>query len=615
MSLLHKNTIVLIERICKNPSQVLDAAALDLLDSSTKNFLIETSAFCLAKKLGKTDLAQKIISYYQKYSCFRGLNWVKNSCYLDSVLVSLLAVPSPFVTDYILNVDLDTKPLNSTFPQCGKTKDEDIKNRKILQESLNNIANSIRGTGPYVHFCTDFRKTLKICKNPENFHGPGMADAGEFLTYLFDKFPVEVATKKRITYGTNNLTDLNVPEKDLFVASEYIDNKASPIYVVYNFQVLAIPKDGVNIKSFLSPVKDDSGELEEKYRWTPDEKKPEISYLRRISIDTLEDTPFLVFNVARIIATERGTFNQASIFPDEKITIKDKTFQLTAVTMYTGARHYVAIIKCLKFNTWYYYDDYGENGYKIINVGVNIKDVIKNSPHNPVTNGTLYFYTLLSPRQRQRLQLLPPTKLVRDLSIYPIFNYKNEMTLEIYQDIKNTRQYSQYYVTLDEGAFFQIEDNKCPRVMLTAGLAGCVAIGLCIKYKENDYIFLNHTRIDYPTDNLDQLFDKIQTVINHDVPNFKFDKTYNTSDYKSNLFVIFPHILNVTKETALGNLILQYLKNKLPSTNHVINFVNSNNVAIVKMLSGITVFTLPTGITLSDKSSCSRKYGYNDTNI
>ena len=598
-----------IEKICKGDMNVFNS-----LDKTHINFFIEASRFCIEKKRGNQELAQKIISYYDDLSCFRGLNWVGNSCYIDSVLVSLLSVPSAFVTDYILDVDLATKPLNGTFLRCGKTKDEDLKNRKILQDSLNNIANSIHGTGPYVDFCTDFRQTLKICKNTENFHGTGMADAGEFLTYLFDKFPVEVATKKRITYGSTNLTNKNVIENELIFVNEFIDNKASPIYFVDNDQVLAIPKQCININSFLSPVKIDSGELEETERWTPDKEKPEISYLRRISIDTLEDTPFLVFNVARMIAADRGRFNQASIFPDEQIQIKNKTFILTAVTMYTGARHYVAIIKCL--NIWYYYDDYGEDGYKIKNLGASIKNAIANSPYNPVTNGTLYFYTLLP--SRKRLKLLPPTKLVRDLSIYPVFNYQNEMTREIYEIIKDK---TQYYVTLDEGAFFQMEDNKCPCVISTAGLAGCVAIGLCIKYYDNDYVFLNHIPIDYiyngdTTDTeskLDRLFDKIRTVIINDVPSFNFDKTYNTLDYKSRLFVMFPDILGVTRSTALGNQILESLKNKLPYTNRVINFIATNNVAIVSMSTGITVFTLPTDMILPDKSSCSRKYGYGNT--
>ena len=598
-----------IDKICKGEMNVLN-----YIDKKNLNFFLEASKFCIEKKRGNQEFAQKIISYYDDYSCFRGLNWIGNSCYLDSVLVSLLAVPSAFVTDYILNVDLDTKPLNSTFPQCGKTKDEDIKNRKILQDSLNHIANSIRGTGTYVEFCTDFRKTLKTCKNTENFHGSGMAEAGEFLTYLFDKFPVEIAIKKRITYGTNNLTDLNVPEKDLIFASDYIDNKASPICVVYNFQVLAIPKDGVNIKSFLSPIKDDSRELEEKYRWTPDEKKPEISYLRRISIDTLEDTPFLVFNVARIIATERGRFNQAKIFPDEKITIKDKTFQLTAVTMYTGNRHYVAIIKCL--NIWYYYDDYGEDGYKIKNIGISIEDTIKKSPYNPVTNGTLYFYTLLPPRKR--INLLPSKQ-----KLEKIHDYENEITASVIEDIKDE---SRYYVSVNEGAFFQMKDDKCPRVILTAGLAGCVAIVLCIKYLDNDYVFLNHTIIDYinglDTENtekkLNLFFSKIETVINNDIPSFKFDKTYNTLDYNSRLFVIYPESITKKGGALLGNAILERLNIKLPEQkidskkvwSPIINKINANNVAIVKISSKITVFTLPAGMTLPDKSSCTKKYGY-----
>ena len=63
---------------------------------------------------------------------------------------------------------------------------------------------------------------------------------------------------------------------------------------------------------------------------------------------------------------------------------------LSAVVVHTGGSHYVSTFKCE--GDWYWYDDNpGGDRYVIKKVGT-FESMIKTKP-NPLSHGTLFFYT------------------------------------------------------------------------------------------------------------------------------------------------------------------------------------------------------------------------------
>ncbi len=323
-------------------------------------------------------------------SSIRGMTWTGNSCYLDSALMSFLVIPNSF-TDYMLNMDLSSVKLPYEG-LCGDGR-KDLTNRKRVQQELKRIANSMRGIGPKVDNCTSLRSILRSCPDPEEDHNTDFKDAGEFLTYILNMFPLFLAKKKVITYGSTNLVDNSINKGDLVFVNEVIDDKASVMHFVQNDLVKSIGSGSVNISSFLRQVTD-SGVLEVKNTYRPDDI-PNASFRRRISIETLESTPYLIFNVKRIgvkMINSREmveTFDQNVIIPEQRITLPSgQAFELAAVTIYAGSPHYVCIFKCE--GLWYYYNDYP---YTLKVLGSSFEEATEKCRYNPTTNGTLYFYT------------------------------------------------------------------------------------------------------------------------------------------------------------------------------------------------------------------------------
>ena len=89
-----------------------------------------------------------------------------------------------------------------------------------------------------------------------------MAESGEFLTYLFNIFDTNVAVKKTITYGTNNI--------DLIQTSTIIDDKASVIHFIPSDTLRRLLKTKYyELRSFLT-IKDDSGILDDENQYKDD---------------------------------------------------------------------------------------------------------------------------------------------------------------------------------------------------------------------------------------------------------------------------------------------------------------------------------------------------------
>ena len=200
-----------------------------------------------------------------------GLNYTGNSCYMDSTLLSIFAIPNNTITNNILNKNLTTLKTKKLWSKCNPNIDTDIKIRQDIQKALNNITQSIRGKNN-IKTCSNLRSLIKKCPGSQPFHNTETQDAGEFLSYLFNLFQVNVATTKRETYGSNSLS--NNPKWTLVTSS--IDIHASPIIDITSIKLINI-NENYNITKFVKQTDDSS--LQPLDIWTPDKDKPTIFLL------------------------------------------------------------------------------------------------------------------------------------------------------------------------------------------------------------------------------------------------------------------------------------------------------------------------------------------------
>lgn len=330
----------------------------------------------------------------------KALRYNSNSCYMDSTLISLLAIPNKVITESVLNKNLDAlKEFNILWSRYSDNIDVDIERRKRIQQALNQIAKSMRTTGD-VKNCVMFRKIISKCPGSQEFHGGETQDAGEFLSYLFNIFQVNIATTVRKTYGTNDLG----PKPKWILNRKIIDPESSPIVDVVSTLLQQVPKD-YDISNFMK--KKEYSEFDQENKWYPDKKnKPDLFYIRKKEIFKTTDSPYIVFNINRTYGEPqftKPTKNKPVRFKGiknktiwkrltvpETINIKDNQLELTAIVVHTGGAHYVTNFKC--DGIWYWYDDNPIGStYIIKNIG-SFQDMIKTNP-KPLSHGTLFFYT------------------------------------------------------------------------------------------------------------------------------------------------------------------------------------------------------------------------------
>jgi hypothetical protein len=304
---------------------------------------------------------------------FRGLNYIKNSCYIDSVLLALFAIPNKILDKNILKKDLSyISQSKKKWIGCGRDVNSDFFNRKQVQNELNRIANSMRGM-EQVRDCTMLRKYLENCPGSQEFHRGGMQDAGEFLLYLFNIFEVGIMTKHRVTYVTNSTTI--PPENVVQTFQEF--QISSPVYNISSHRLRT--NKSLDIRDFLKDIEDARLSSDDLYR-DPDTG---IKYKRRIEINKVISTPYIVFNAQRLYSN--GSRSHTPIkFPD-KIKIGKNVLILQAVIVHEN-HHYTCYIKYNKF--WYHYDDI-TNSTKWLGELSNRRGF-----PDPEKNGILFFYTI-----------------------------------------------------------------------------------------------------------------------------------------------------------------------------------------------------------------------------
>ena len=385
-------------------------------------------------RLKSTPISKSIPKSIPKIKDPRGLDWIGNSCYLDSTLFAFLAGPKKFIHDF-LNINIRKDLISADMKRvCYGDEHGDeygLENRKALQRELKRIDDSMRGEGPYVKNCTALRATLKNCRGESDQQDPfwndgsaepeelsesnskdGTAESGEFLAHLLKIIPHDKAIKRTTTYVTNNLSIEKFNNEDIkkslndgtmFQSSEFTDHDASVIHVIHGFTLLDLPDPvgGTDIISLLDLIEDDGTRLDSDIKV----KFGGNIFKRRVIIEKILKTPYLIVSVKRVFADEYIqvgavglTVIRTPIYPNELIYIGDEAFTISAIVMNTDAAHYTAIAKYGDF--WYYYNDSPRATIKKYRTFEEVIDACnKKGMINPITNGTQYYYKPLIERQ------------------------------------------------------------------------------------------------------------------------------------------------------------------------------------------------------------------------
>lgn len=308
------------------------------------------------------------------------LSYVGNSCYMDSTLLALFAIPNKQIDKDILKKNLDLLQINPRSFKCSENREEDIQRRKNIQTELNRITESMRGLNN-VKKCSMLRSLIAKCPHySQKFQSPIPQEAYEFLAYLFNLFEVNETHTLSTTWGAKEYVK---GKKPVWVKTQETENTtASPIIPInLKFPIKSSDTKGLVNYQFATTLEG----------WKPFGKNSG-EFKAKAERKIIQSAPFIIFHLIRKIKIGRSsTFNNTVIIPSESIELGNKQIlNLSAIVIHTGGIHYVAVFKCE--GEWYWYNDNPSGRKYVIRKLGTYQDMLKSSP-NPATNGTLHFYT------------------------------------------------------------------------------------------------------------------------------------------------------------------------------------------------------------------------------
>ena len=333
---------------------------------STKKIRNTNSKFILQNSIKKSTFNCDTLS---------GLHNSGSSCYLDSVLFCLFAIPNQFINDNIL------------FCNISKTTHKDSEFIKQVQKILIEITKSIRIT-KNIKFCTKFSNLIEKfpLKGMPNFGKLGQQEAGEFLIYLLTIFNVNCKSrKKNENFATNNINQFR--KKELIKTSTTFDKEGSILMFIDSFQLLEKSKKANLLYYFTKTIRD-TGELSNENRLCIIKHGIKSYFKRQITYSSLIDTPYLIFWLQRANPIDNSVI-KTEIVPTQKMTLESgRVLYLNAIILHIGTINSGHYISYFRYNDkWYTYDDIGAE----INIIGNYFKMLQQTP-SVKTNGVLYFY-------------------------------------------------------------------------------------------------------------------------------------------------------------------------------------------------------------------------------
>lgn len=261
----------------------------------------------------------------------------RNSCYMDSVLFALLAIPNKFIWNML------TKRLTNEMKKCS------ITSRYKIQSELVNIKRAIL-KGEKMK-CVELRNLIANCKLTgfEDFNSSRPQDADEFLKYIFQILEEENFKYKITNNGSTDLKNfVKISSNDVCNASPVIDisldvmNKISSSTTA---ELLKIPETGKLDKPIVSNGK--------KYDHISSQKI------------------FLNYDYM-VVHLPRAPFKK--IIPSSEVN----KLKLSSIVIWEGG-HYYSYVNC--GTTWWLFDDLKNDLKKIGNYNELIK-IPKISTHS-----------------------------------------------------------------------------------------------------------------------------------------------------------------------------------------------------------------------------------------
>ena len=305
--------------------------------------------FTFLKFLSKLDFLQPFLIHQNTFKKQKiqkihlptfALDWTGNSCYIDSVLVSLFSEPNDFLTYNFFEKEIVYKEIQYELKNIYKRE-----NVKKLRETFRNF------------------------KVSQRFHGTDTQDAGEFLQYLFTIFDITPNKQIRYTYISNDKNNFKL-------TSKIINDKSSPIILI---TLTGLNKDNTyNLCSFIKQKELAEFDNNNLFKYNGETYKYRLEITKYIS-------PFIVFYIQR--QNLDGSFNKIKMVPSPfLITPSYSKLSLSAIVIHTGGAHYVCVYKYDEI--WYYYNDMSKNKIKEIGSFEQMLEIDK----SPIKYGTLFFY-------------------------------------------------------------------------------------------------------------------------------------------------------------------------------------------------------------------------------
>lgn len=383
------------------PDEIVNLISnLNRIDKKLKNTIIE-----IMIHIDKRDRTEAIRVYIDTWKSlqdknnvvirkvlpYSGMSYNNNSCYQDSVLFALLAIPNQYIDNSILSSNVKDIVDNRKYLICSKDVNEDIQIRETIQQELINIALYMRQNRDVVKEqqrkdCTNLRKLFSKCKTTQPFHGTGTQDAGEFLMYIFNLFEANMITTIEHVYMTNDMDSVEPVE---WVNTSVKEDKSPPILTVESQLILNNNNQPIN--TFL--VQSEDTKLDGGYKY-----KDTVFYRRKYVKEIKQPYNYLVIYLLRqYIDLETGQQKKTRNVITPVLRINN--LRLNAIVVHTN-NHYTCYI-CYE-NVWYYYNDLVES---IVLVG-NFDDMlkVKTSP-SVLTDGVLFFYV----KQSREIHPTPPS--------------------------------------------------------------------------------------------------------------------------------------------------------------------------------------------------------------
>ena len=261
------------------------------------------------------------------------LKYAENTCYMDSILMSLLQHPTKFIWNNIL-----TKDLSQIKSEC--------KNIQAIQHELQTLTASIN-SGFVQNICNvnNFQEEIKKnCNGDQAFGQKGQQDPQEFIKFLYKIFGItveqyrlhETYTRQEADEQVENIVAYNTERRVLSIGVGYeMVESENPVQYTINI------REKQRVDNWIQH-KDKTSYKDVNKRYTLKDAQDWIIYARISS---------------EIIGSDDIQFT-----PDEFIQIKNKNnennenkfFKLTRIIINHGG-HYTAYIKC--GDIWFHYND------------------------------------------------------------------------------------------------------------------------------------------------------------------------------------------------------------------------------------------------------------------